>query len=101
MQAEMKKNPSLDTCSSSRVAPELRLAAAGTKFKIVCVVTTADCLIRHMASMWTRLRRLTVITPGRLRLVPEESLKNGQTARNLPADSSLTQNTRPTAGAVN
>src|SRR5487761_251067 len=94
MQAERKKNPSLDTCSSSSTAPELTLAAAGTKFTIVCVVTTPACLIGRMASMWSRRRRLTVVMPGRLRPVHEISLKKRTNHRTLPADSLLTQSTR-------
>jgi hypothetical protein len=31
MHAEMKKKPSLDTCSNSRAAPDPKLAAAGAK----------------------------------------------------------------------
>lgn len=33
MHAEMKKKPSLDTCSNSNAAPEPALAAAGAKYK--------------------------------------------------------------------
>ncbi len=47
----MKKNPSLDTCRSSSTAPEPRLAAAGAKVTIVCVLTTPACLMGRMASM--------------------------------------------------
>ncbi len=46
----MKKNPSLDTCSSSTAAPELTAAAAGAKIRIECVLITPACLIGRMAS---------------------------------------------------
>ena len=50
MQAEMKKNPSRDTCVSSSTAPTL-MAAAGAKKTIEWVLTTPACLIGRMASM--------------------------------------------------
>ena len=40
MHAEMKKNPSRDTCSSSSAAPEPMLAAAGAKYSTACVLMT-------------------------------------------------------------
>src|SRR5271166_4526495 len=50
MHAEMKKNPSRDTCSRS-AAPEPTLAAAGAKYRTECVPMTPACLIgRHAGS---------------------------------------------------
>jgi hypothetical protein len=40
MHAEMKKNPSLDTCSNSRAAPDPKLAAAGAKYRTEWVLMT-------------------------------------------------------------
>ena len=58
MHAEMKKKPSLDTCSSSRAAPELRLAAAGTRYRTVWVLMTPACLTGRMVR-WIGARALT------------------------------------------
>jgi hypothetical protein len=41
MHAEMKKNPSRETCSSS-AAPEPTLAAAGAKYRIECVLNNDE-----------------------------------------------------------
>jgi len=46
MHAEMKKNPSRDTCSSSSAAPEATLAAAGAKYSTTCVLMTPALLDR-------------------------------------------------------
>ena len=50
MQAEMKKKPSRDTCSSSSAALEATMAAAGAKYWTECVLITPACLIGRMAS---------------------------------------------------
>src|ERR1700733_11709374 len=57
MHAEMKKNPSRDTCDSSSAAPELTVAVAAAKKRIAWLLTTPTCLIGRMASMWSRRRR--------------------------------------------
>src|ERR1700689_984416 len=57
MQAEMKKNPSRDTCDSNSAAPELTVGGAGAKKMIAWLLTTPTCLIGRMASMWSRRRR--------------------------------------------
>ena len=48
MHAEMKKKPSLDTCSNSNAAPEPALAAAGAKYRIAWVLMTPACLTGRM-----------------------------------------------------
>ena len=53
MHAEMKKNPSRDTCNSSSAAPEPTLAAAGAKYRTECVLMTPACLTGRMASTWS------------------------------------------------
>ena len=53
MHAEMKKNTSRDTCSSSSVALESTAAAAGANVRTVCVLTTPTCLSGRMASIWS------------------------------------------------